>query len=141
MSVSKEDIIVFYDGECGFCSAVVNFIMDRNSNKDIYFASLQSDLGQETLRSLNMPLDDFDTIVCKKGDETFKKSGAMFMLSEKLDQPWNSLRFLGIIPSFISDLGYDIIAKLRISLMGKTDRCRLPSPEDRFRFLDQGQPV
>lgn len=141
MGIQKDDIIVFYDGECGFCSAIVNFIMDRNSQQDIYFASLQSDLGQATLKGLGMPLDDFDTIVCKKGSNTYKKSGAFFMLSEKLDTPWNLFRFLRIIPSFISDFFYDIVAKLRFQIIGKTDRCRLPSPEDRFRFLDLGQPV
>jgi len=128
--------IVFYDGECRFCSAVVNFIIDHNSKRDIYFASLQSDLGQKTLMELNMPGDELSTIICKIDGVALKKSTAVLEVAKYLDGPWKHLGKLLIIPGFIRDLGYDIVSKLRFVIAGKTDHCRIPSTEDRERYLD-----
>jgi len=128
--------IVFYDGECRFCSAVVNFIIDHNSKRNIFFASLQSELGQHTLSELGMPLDSLSTIICKIEGQTFKKSTAVLEIARHLDGSWRHLSKLLIIPRFIRDFGYDVVAKLRFTLAGRTDHCRVPSPEDRERYLD-----
>jgi predicted DCC family thiol-disulfide oxidoreductase YuxK len=37
---------------------------------------------------------------------------------------------------FLTDFGYDIIAKNRYRWFGKKDSCMIPSPEIRSRFLD-----
>ncbi|NGP46589.1 DUF393 domain-containing protein [Bacillaceae bacterium SIJ1] len=43
--------IVFFDGECSFCDAAVQFLIRHDPNKRLYFASLQSDLAANLLDS------------------------------------------------------------------------------------------
>lgn len=128
--------VVFYDGECRFCSAVVNFIIDHNSKRDIFFASLQSELGQKTLYELGMPSDELSTIICKIDGRTLKKSTAVLEISKYLDGGWKHLTKLLFIPRFIRDFGYDMVAKFRFLIAGKTDHCRVPTNADRERYLD-----
>ncbi len=128
--------IVFYDGECRFCSAVVNFIIDNNSSHDIFFASLQSDIGQLTLKELGMPSDELSTIICKIDGRTLKKSSAVLEIAKYLDGGYKHLSKLLIIPRFIRDFGYDVIAKFRFMIGGRTDNCRVPSAADRARYVD-----
>jgi predicted DCC family thiol-disulfide oxidoreductase YuxK len=40
------------------------------------------------------------------------------------------------MPRPLRDLGYDLVASNRYRIFGKLDACRLPSPEERARFLD-----
>lgn len=127
--------ILLFDGVCNFCNSSVNFIIDRNSKKDILFASLQSPVGQQLLDKFNLPKDTFNSLVLVEGDKYYTKSAAALRVAQHLDGSWKSLGVLKFLPEFLRDFGYDIIAKNRYSIFGKSDQCRLPSPEVRERFL------
>lgn len=128
--------ILLFDGVCNFCNSSINFILDRNSKKDILFSSLQSDTGQALLKKFNLPTEDFTSLVLVEGDKYYTKSTAALRVSEHLDGAWSKLSFLRIVPSFIRDFAYELVSKNRYKIFGKSDQCRLPTKETRERFLN-----
>ncbi len=127
--------ILLFDGVCNFCNSSVNFIIDHNSSKDILFTSLQSDLGQQLLKKFNLPTENFNSLLLVEGDKYYTKSIAALKIAQHLDGNWKNLYFLKILPSFIRDFGYDVIAQNRYKIFGKSDQCRVPTKETKERFL------
>ncbi|MBK9202350.1 MAG: hypothetical protein IPL73_07935 [Candidatus Obscuribacter sp.] len=41
-----------------------------------------------------------------------------------------------IVPRFIRDFVYNVIAQNRYQIFGKVEQCRLPDPAQRARFVD-----
>lgn len=133
--LSTDSPILLFDGVCNFCNSSVNFIIDRNSKKNILFASLQSPIGQQLLEKFNLPKETFNSLVLVEGEKYYTKSTAALRVAEHLDGGWKSLGVLKFVPKFVRDFGYDVIAKNRYSIFGKSDQCRLPTPEVKERFL------
>ena len=130
-----EKLIVLFDGVCNFCNASVNFIIDRNPKNNIYFASLQSEAGKHWLEKFKLPTSDFDTMVVIEGEHYYTRSTAGLKIVRHLKGLWPLLYGLIILPSFLRDIGYNLIAKNRYRWFGKTDTCRIPTPELKQRFL------
>lgn len=126
---------MFYDGVCGLCSRFVNFVMPRDRAGRIRFAPLQGELAKQTL-----PESDIQTlksVVFWNGTRLTRKSAAVVQIIWNLGGPWAVLAALmWCIPWPIRDLGYSLTAKYRYRLFGKADTCRLPTPEERARFVD-----
>lgn len=127
--------IVLFDGVCNFCDASVNFIIDRDKKNIFKFAALQSEKGQEILDYFKLPKDDFDSFVFIENDKVFKKSSAALRIAKKLGGVWKIFYPFIIIPEFIRDFFYNLIAKNRYKLFGKKDACRIPTPELKQKFL------
>ncbi len=127
--------IILFDGVCNFCNNSINFVMDRDTNGAFKFASLQSDIGQELLKQKGLKTSDFDSIVLLKNGTVYQKSDAALEITRELNGLWSWLYIFKIVPRFIRDFFYNIIARNRYRWFGKTEACRLPTPELRARFL------
>jgi predicted DCC family thiol-disulfide oxidoreductase YuxK len=127
--------IILFDGVCNFCNNSINFVMDRDTNGAFKFASLQSDIGQELLKQKGLKTSDFDSIVLLKNGTVYQKSDAALEITRELNGLWSWLYIFKIVPRFIRDFFYNIIARNRYHWFGKTEACRLPTPELRARFL------
>lgn len=128
--------IILFDGVCNFCNFWVNFIIDRDKDDIFKFAALQSEAGQKLLNKFNLKTDDFDTFILIKGGIYFTKSTAALKIAQKLNFPFKVLYYFIFIPKFLRDLIYSIIAKNRYKFFGKTDVCRIPSENEKKKFLD-----
>jgi predicted DCC family thiol-disulfide oxidoreductase YuxK len=134
MSTAPKKIILF-DGVCNFCNWSVQFVMDRDSQKQFYFASLQSDTGQALLERFGLKDADIDSVVFIDGDKAYVKSSAALKIAGQLDGWVKVIGVFRIIPSFISDFVYDIIAANRYRWFGKREHCMIPTTEQRAQFL------
>ena len=130
--------IVFFDGVCNFCNSTVDFIWRNNKKRNLYYASLQSDIAKEKL--LRRGVDDVTirTIYYYDGYRVYEKSQAVFMILTNLDGVFYPLlaKIALIIPRIIADYFYDIISRNRYKIMGKRNSCRIPSIEETKYFLD-----
>ncbi|MCH8034234.1 MAG: thiol-disulfide oxidoreductase DCC family protein [Bacteroidetes bacterium] len=128
--------IILFDGVCNFCNFWVNFIMNRDKN-DIYkFAAMQSESGQKLLQEYKLNVSDFDSFVLIVNDKHFTKSTAALKISKNLRSVVKLLYPLIILPGPIRDFFYDLIAKNRYKFFGKRDFCRIPTEEERDKFLN-----
>jgi predicted DCC family thiol-disulfide oxidoreductase YuxK len=127
--------IVLFDGVCNFCNYWVNFILDRDPKNQFKFAALQSKKGTELLEQFNLPKDDFDSFILISDNKVFKKSIAAFEIAKQISGWPKIILPFRILPTLLTDFVYDIIAKNRYKLFGKKEACRIPTPEEKSRFL------
>jgi predicted DCC family thiol-disulfide oxidoreductase YuxK len=133
--MSNDDRILLFDGVCNLCNGLVRFTIKRDPLAKIKFASLQSEGGQSLLKKFNLPTDDLDSFVYIIGERYYLRSTAGLHLLKDLGRPWSLAYSFIVVPAFIRDLVYKLIAKKRYSLFGKRDTCMVPTPEIRQRFL------
>ena len=128
--------IILFDGVCNFCNYWVNFIIDRDKDDIFKFAALQSEAGQRLLNNFNLKAEDFNTFILIEGEIYFTKSTAALMIARKLNFPFKVLYYFIFIPKFLRDLIYSLIATNRYKFFGKRDICRIPSENEKEKFLD-----
>ena len=126
--------VVLFDGVCKLCNGSVNFILRRDRKGRLKMAPLQSDYGRAVLEKHAMKPDLLDSIMLLEGDWLTTKSTAIIRISKYLGGAWPLCMIALVVPRFIRDFIYDIIAKNRYRWFGKYDTCRLPDAdfEDRF---------
>jgi predicted DCC family thiol-disulfide oxidoreductase YuxK len=127
--------VILFDGVCNFCNGTINFIIKRDKKRVFRYAPLQSEAGQQLLRQHHLPTNGFDSFVLIDNGKAYKKTTAALHLYPKLGGIWKLVKALWILPPFIRDAGYNIIAANRYKWWGKKDTCMIPSPEVRSLFL------
>jgi predicted DCC family thiol-disulfide oxidoreductase YuxK len=127
--------IVFFDGVCAMCNQTVNLIMRHDKSGDIRFAPLQGTTARQALDSSEIKALGSIVVVDEQG--IHRKSTAVCRLLLRLGGVWKLLGgLLWLIPYPLRDLGYSVIAHYRYRLFGKHETCRLPTDEERSRFLE-----
>ncbi|MGE0589163.1 MAG: thiol-disulfide oxidoreductase DCC family protein [Cyclobacteriaceae bacterium] len=128
--------VILFDGVCNLCNHSVQFIINRDKSGHFKFASLQSAFGQEQLRNFSIPSKAMESIILIKSDRYFQRSSAVLEICLHLGSLWPLLYIFKIVPWFIRDFFYDLVAKNRYRWFGRRDECMLPTPELKARFLD-----
>ena len=131
-----EKKIILFDGVCNLCSSSVQFILKRDKKDQFLFASLQGNTGQEYLRKFNLPADTFNSFILVEGDHYYGRSTGALRVLRLLGGLRSWLYAFIIIPRFIRDAVYNLIAKNRYRWFGKKEECWVPTPELKAKFLD-----
>ncbi len=128
--------IVIYDGECSFCDGSVRFMLDHDPRGRFRFAASQSEAGRELLVRAGLPPEGVGSIVLLEDGAAYTKTTASLRIARKL-RGLSPLAYpLILIPRVVRDAFYDLFAANRYRWFGKLEQCRVPSPEERDRFLD-----
>ena len=133
--MKNNNLIILFDGLCNLCNGSVNFILKRDKSKKYKFASLQSSIGIELTKKYNIDTNIDDSIVLIKNDKVFIKSSAVLEILKDMPIEWRIFRIGIILPKFVRDWMYDIIAKHRYKIFGKKDECPIPHQDVQDRFL------
>ena len=129
--------LYFFDGYCVLCSRFVAFCLARDPDGRLKFASAQSALGHRVLRELGLPDGTLDrTILLIDGDEVYARSAAVLRALRHLRGPVRLLKPLLLIPAFLRDPFYDLVARNRYRWFGRRADCIVPTPQTRSRFID-----
>lgn len=134
--MASSTAIVLFDGVCRFCDGSVHFLIDHDPAGRLRFAALQSRTGQELLERFGLPRDRFDSLVLVEGDRCWRRSTAALKIAGHLAPPWRYASALLLMPAFLRDPLYGLLAANRYRWFGQMDACRVPTPELRARFLD-----
>ena len=128
-------MIIFFDGICGLCNRAVDFLLKHDHKSALQFAPLQGTTARARLQAPDV--DSLSTLVIIDGDQTLRKSDGVLHALAALGGGWKLLSMtLAIFPRALRDFVYDRVASNRYAWFGKRDTCRLPTPEERRRFLD-----
>ncbi|MDA8886152.1 DCC1-like thiol-disulfide oxidoreductase family protein [Bacteroidia bacterium] len=134
IGLSNLNNIVLFDGVCNLCNSSVDLIIRNESGNELKFASLQSDIGRQIIERAK--LDEVpDSILFYKDGKLSFKSKAVLEVSGFLKSPFSWVRIFQVIPSAFLDVFYDLIAANRYRWFGKKESCRVPTPEERAKFL------
>ena len=143
MSSPDTAAILLFDGTCGFCARNVQFVLERERRRQtLRFASLQSATGAD-VRRRHPELERVDSVIwvepgaADKAEEVYVRSAAVLRVLRYLGGVWSVLAAIAaIVPAFIRDWVYDVVARHRHRIISGDASCLLPSPGQRARFID-----
>jgi len=121
--------IVLYDGACNLCNGLIRSISGKLSNREILFLPLQSAEGKSLLQQYELPAGDPDTVVFIREGKTYLRSSAILHIAKEMKGLWKGFFALILIPRFIRDFLYTLIAKSRYRFFGRQDSCEYPIPQ------------
>ena len=121
-------VVVLFDGPCTLCNKSVDWITCRDFYGNFHFASLQSKWAAEHLPE-HLKSED-SVVLFMHGQFHIRSKAALLILEQLPGYRWTKVFHL--VPTFLRDLVYRIIAKTRYRLFGK-GYCTFVSGE---RMLD-----
>jgi len=127
--------VIFFDDVCVMCNGFVNLLLRVDRRQQFLFAPL----GGETARKLLPPLPADPTrwsMVYVDESGIHDESDASLQVYRRLGGPWWLLSLARFIPRSIRNPIYRVIARNRYRWFGKRETCRIPSAEEKARFLD-----
>ena len=136
MSEQEDHPLILFDGICNLCSASVQYVIKHDPKHVFRFASLQSPLAKKLLSGHDPSLNDYSSFVLLKDQRMYAHSTAALLVAKQLKGFIKLLYVFIIVPKFIRDAVYKIIAKKRYKWFGKKEACWLPAPELKSLFLD-----
>jgi predicted DCC family thiol-disulfide oxidoreductase YuxK len=126
--------ILFFDGICGLCNSTVDFLLRHDRTHQLCFAPLQGRTSS-ALVSLG-DRKDLDSVIFRTKNGFYCRSDAVLRATLKLGGWWKATALFLLIPRTLRDPLYQLVAKNRYRWFGKLDACRIPSKQERMRFLD-----
>jgi predicted DCC family thiol-disulfide oxidoreductase YuxK len=128
--------VLFFDGVCVLCNRSVRLAMRLDRDRRFRFAPLQGETAEKLrARHPRMPRAIETLVYVEDGERIFLRSRGAMRAARELPYPWRALSWLAIVPAPITDVLYRVVARLRYRLFGKYDSCRIPTKEERERFL------
>lgn len=127
--------IILFDGVCNFCSFWVKFALKRDKKARLRFTTLQGETAKTLLPKFHIDPTALSTVIFIDGGKAYTQSSAALRICRYLNNGWPLLYALMIVPKFIRNGIYNLIARNRYKWFGKQESCMLPRPEERERFL------
>lgn len=127
--------VILFDGVCNLCNASIDFIIKRDKKDQFRVGALQEAAGKDLLSKFEVNPEYLDSLVLIESEEIFFRSTAALKISRNLSGLWPIFYGLIILPVGFRDRIYDWIGKNRYRWFGKKNTCRLPTPEERAKFL------
>lgn len=129
--------VLFFDGDCAFCSASVRQAAKLDTHKRLKFSPLQGKLAAEKGFAESAGLKGGSMVLLRESDgKIFYRSDAAIELARVLGGAWKLLVPLKFIPKAIRDGVYQWIADHRYLISKKGNFCSMPDPEVRGRLID-----
>jgi len=138
--------LLLFDGSCGLCEWLVQFVLARDPAGIFHFASLASPEGRTMVTRHGGDADDMSTVYVVADYRTpearpLTKSRAALFVSRTLGWPWRAAALLGVLPTRLLNRLYDFVARNRYRVFGRRAQCMIPRPEWQDRFIDLREPV
>ncbi|HEY6975650.1 MAG TPA: DCC1-like thiol-disulfide oxidoreductase family protein [Chitinophagaceae bacterium] len=129
--------VILFDGVCNLCSGAVQFIIKHDPKHQFHFASLQSGFGQKIIKEFKIsPGEAMNSFILFENEKIFTRSTGALRVAKKLNGLWPLLYAFIIIPPFLRNAVYNLIARNRYKWFGKKDACWVPTPELKALFID-----
>lgn len=126
--------VLFFDGVCGLCNATVDRLLRWDHAGVLRFAPLQGETAARMLPESDVR--GLASVVLVDEAGTHRRSDAIVRLLRHLGGGHRvSAAVLWVVPRPMRDLGYRLVAKTRYRIFGRKETCRLPTAQERERFL------
>ena len=129
---SKKDIVVF-DGVCVLCNRFFNWLIKNDKDEKFMYTNFQSDFSKKN----NLKLKDINSVaVIKTNGEKIYKVQAVYYILKKIDRYFIIQILLKLLPLFLTNICYDLIANFRYRIFGKYETCIIPNENVRKKFIN-----
>ena len=131
---SLEHPIIFFDGVCAMCNRFVDLILRADRREAFRFAPLQGETARALLPPLAGDPREWSMIYLDERG-VHEQSDASLEVYRRLGGVWWLASLLRLVPRFVRTPVYRLIARNRYRWFGRRDSCRVPSAEEKARFL------
>ena len=136
LKISESHPILFYDGVCHLCNQSVQFIIKNDPNKVFRFFSLQKAYENKLLEPSGSSTQ-LNTVILLYHRKFYYYASAVSLTLILLGKPYQYIgKTIQVLPTFISNMIYKIVAKFRYRIFGKYESCILQTPDIKNLFLD-----
>ena len=111
--------IIFYDGVCNMCNGFVNTVIKLDKSNQLFFSPLNGKNAKNLLKDQGEKTNNIDSVIFYNNKKISIKSEAIIDIIKSLGSFYIIISIMKIIPSFVLDGLYDLIAKNRYSWFGK----------------------
>ena len=111
-SIRNSEIIIYYDADCRLCKGFISFVRRHSKFSEQQFKTLQADL----------PLCSLDSVIVEHDNIRHQKSEAILIVFRQLNLPWRLFVVIAILPKFVRDKFYDLVARNRFKWFGKIEK-------------------
>lgn len=126
---------VLFDGDCMLCNQSIQHILKHDDQDLFRFVALQHPLAAELVASFGFKPENLDTVYIFHDGILHYKSNAALLALSKINSPMSWLKYFKVLPVCPRDNVYNLVAKLRYKIWGKTNACELLTPEIQHKFL------
>lgn len=136
MSADTGHPVIIFDGVCVLCSHWVDFILRHDRAGRFRLAAMQGQRGRALLVANGLSPDDPVSFLLVDQGQGYRDTDAIARVLGQLGKPWRMAgAMLRAIPQCLRDPVYRWIARHRYRLFGRRAQCRLPEPEQAWRFI------
>ena len=129
---NKKDIVVF-DGVCVLCNRFFNWLIKNDKDEKFMYTNFQSDFSKKN----NLKLKEINSVaVIKTNGEKIYKVQAVYYILKKIDRYFIVRILLKLLPLFLTNICYDLIANFRYRIFGKYETCIIPNENVRKNFIN-----
>jgi predicted DCC family thiol-disulfide oxidoreductase YuxK len=129
--------VIVFDGVCVLCSRWVDFILRHDRAGHFRLAAMQGQCGRALLIAHGLSPDDPVSLLLVEQGQGYSDTDAIARVLNQLGGAWRMAgAMLRAIPRRLRDPAYRWVARRRYSLFGRRAQCRLPEPEQAWRFID-----
>lgn len=104
---------ILFDQVCPLCNASIHFISLRNKRQSFQYLAIASKEAQQLLQQFPKLNPNLDSILLIEKGQVFSASTAVLKICKKMDGAWPLLYVFMLVPPFIRNALYRIIAKNR----------------------------
>ncbi|MBI4929229.1 MAG: DUF393 domain-containing protein [Bacteroidetes bacterium] len=126
--------VLLFDGICNYCNRWVNFIIRHDKKKKFRFTTLQSEVGKKILKEHAVSVKE-ESAVLIYNNKVYLQSSAGLHILYHLGGIYSLAFVFIIVPAFIRNFCYNLIARNRYKWWGKRSECMIPSDGVKDRFL------
>lgn len=131
------DWVLFFDGDCVFCSRSVQRVAHFDTLGKISFAPLQGKLSHEKGFTGYASNEGGTMVLLRESDgKVFTHSDALIQLTRIFGGWWRIFSWARLIPKPLRDAAYRWIARNRYRIMGRNVACVIPDPAMQKRIRD-----
>lgn len=126
--------LFIFDHHCVLCGGGVGFIMKHDKRRSIAFTSAQKNLGAALCKHYGIDWDE--TFLFLHEGRPYVKFDGYFAVARAMGGLWHIPTIFRIIPRFILDRVYDLVARNRYRWFGRTqEACSVLSDDQRARLI------
>lgn len=149
MTKSKENVtaaaanqaVILFDGVCNLCNGFVQFVIRYDRREHFRLAALQSAAGRRALHHIHAANYRLDSVVLIENGKIYLRSTAALKILRRLGGLWPLAYAAILLPAFLRDAIYVVVAKNRYRWFGRQESCLVPTPALQRRFLAENAEV
>ena len=135
---TTSEFIIGFDGYCNLCNRWVDYLIKKDHNDLFRFTALQSEVGKRFFVDKGYKeseLETLETIVVFNRAGISVKSDAVMNILIALGWPYKMVVIFRVVPVTLRNIFYDSVAKRRFNWFGRKKTCRIPSQDEKSKFL------